>query len=361
MIEKGLGGARLSVGRGVSELLQGAWRKVPPPLALGAAEVEALVPVLNRVSLEGLAWWRIRTSALAETPTGAKLRQGYVTQSIVAVTATQRVYSIVVKLRQEGIEPIVFKGWSLFVHYAEPGLRPAGDVDLAVAPHEADRAVRVLLDLGTPPHMVDVHPGLADAAHAAFIPGARWDEVLGRSRVRTLGGTEVKLLSAEDELVVLCIHCVRHLVRRPIWLCDIAAALETRPAEFDWARVASTAPYASWILYAVLLAERLVGANLAGTPFAGRGGELPQWLVEDVLSRWSVPPPQNKMVHDSILRVWREPSRWGDAARVRLPNKLAATLDFYGGLDERFLERYQARWLWEKVRAFVMRGMKDEG
>lgn len=349
------GNARTLLGQQMGELARRAWREVPPALEMDEATLTALVPVVSWAQLNAMVRWKIRKSPLAKSVVGRELRQDYLKQSLSAATATHRVYLFVTALRKAGIEPIVFKGWSLFPYYAEQGLRPAGDVDLAVPPHEGVRALQVLTELGVGKNVVDVHPGLADPDHAAFIPNADWEDLLTRSRVRVVGGAQVRLLSAEDELQVLCIHGMRHLLWRPIWLVDIAAALEHHPKEMDWKRACATPPYASWILYAALLAERLVGANLEGTPFAGRGDELPEWLVQDVLLRWSAPPVKAKVVYDSILSVWREPSRWGDAARVRLPNKLAATLDSYGGLDERFLARYQVRWFWRRLAAFAGR------
>lgn len=339
----------------LAKILRGAWRATPPPLDFTESELASVLPLLKHGHLHALAWWRIRGSLLAKTSVGSTIHQEYVTQSILAATATHRVHMFVSELRAHDIEAIVFKGWAVFAHYAEPGLRPAGDVDLAVAPQDAPRAVEILKRFGAGPTEMDVHPGLDDPAHAAYIPGARWEELLARSETRKIGGLDVRVLNPEDELQVLCIHCIRHFGRRPIWLTDIAAALEARPTDMDWARVLSKPPYASWILYAVLLAHELLGANLAGTPFAVRTKELPAWLVRDVLERWTDEGVQRPMLHDSILQVWRSPSRWGDAARARLPNQFEAAVDFHGGLDERFLARYQMRAAWRRLASFSRR------
>jgi hypothetical protein len=342
----------------VARIMRGAWRTTPPPPDFSENDLDATKELLDRGGLNGLAWWRIRGSPLALSGAGKRLRGEYVTQSVRAAVASHRVLTYVSALEAEHIPSIVFKGWTLFPYYAEPGLRPAGDVDLAVAPEQARRAVQILRALGAGPVERDVHAGLADRAHSAFIPERTWNDLLERSVVRELGPTTVRVLSPEDELQLLCIHFIRHLAARPIWLTDIAAAVEHRPAVFDWARLASTPPYASWIASAILLAHALVGANLEGTPFATRTDELPSWLVGDVLKRWSTKPVPSIMVNDSILVLWNKPSRWGEAARTRLPNRLAAIMRYDGGLDERFLARYQARWLWEMVTEFGRRNMQ---
>jgi hypothetical protein len=346
-----------ATGLRLSKLLYGAWRAEPPPPDFSQADLEIIARHLVEAQLTGLAWWRIRQTPFAKTKTGASLRAHYVAQSIGAARATHRVHQYVSALRAHGIEAIVFKGWALFPHYSEPGLRPSGDVDIAVAPHEADRAVNILSELGATPVQVDVHPGLQDPAHAAYIPNTTWEELVQRSRLVQIGNVEVRVLSPEDELQVVCIHCLRHFAGRPIWLCDIAAVVETRPANFDWTRCLSQPPYSSWITYSILLAHRLLGANIEHTPLAARTNDLPEWLVRDVLARWANPNPMEKRVNTSLFELWREPTRWAEAMRVRLPNLLAATLDYYGALDEPFLARYQVRSLFRNMTNFARRNV----
>lgn len=351
---------KLAHGRRMSRLLQGAWRQTPPPVETTAAELEPLVKHFVDAGLAGLIWWRIRTSPVARTPTGAHLREHYVAQSIRSTRSVHSVYRYVSTLRRHDIESIVFKGWALFPHYAEPGLRPPGDVDLVVEPHEGDRAFEVLSELGATKVDVDVHHGLNDPAHAAYIPDSTWHTLLGRSRTARIGELDVRVLSPEDAFQVVCIHCIRHFAARPLWLSDVAALIETAPPDFDWTRALSHPPYSSWIIVTMLLAHRLLGANLQGTPIANRSDSLPHWLEQDVLSRWIDPLPFTKRIHPSLFRLWREPSQWGDAVRVRLPNRLVATMEYYGSLDEPFLARYQMRALWRNMTGFAKRKASGE-
>jgi hypothetical protein len=106
-----------------------------------------------------------------------------------------------------------------------------------------------------------------------------------------------------------------------------------------------------------LLAHKLLGANIDNTPLAGRVHELPAWLERDVLTRWADPRALDQVVHPSIRRLWREPSRWQAAVRARIPNRFAATLEYQASLDEPLLARYQFMYLVRSVRAFARRNM----
>lgn len=56
-----------------------------------------------------------------------------------------------------------------------------------------------------------------------------WD----RRVVRRIGGAEVPVLSAEDRLLMLCVHGSRHHWERLGWVCDIAELLQRQPIDWD--------------------------------------------------------------------------------------------------------------------------------
>jgi hypothetical protein len=242
----------------------------------------------------------------------------------------------------------------VFPHYAEAGLRTAGDVDLAVAPDKAGLARQILDDLGATRVDVDVHPGLNDPDHAAYIPGAAWEDLVAHSQRIPLRDIEVRCLGPEDELVLLCIHFMRHTGIRPMWLCDVAAALESRPPNFDWGRGLSRPPYRSWIAGVLFLANELLGADLSGVPLDTRDAP-PRRLKDMVLSRWGgLGRPENE-VRESILQLWRNPSRWPGAVRERVPDPVAATIEFHGSLNDPLVLRYQLRYLLRTLTRFARR------
>src|SRR5260370_20277806 len=55
-----------------------------------------------------------------------------------------------------------------------------------------------------------------------------------------LDARKAPALSLEDELVLICIHGAKHFWERLMWIADVAA-LVSRQAGIDWARVADSA------------------------------------------------------------------------------------------------------------------------
>src|SRR5207248_9355203 len=116
------------------------------------------------------------------------------------------------------------------------------------------------------------------------------EELYARSRLFALGEVEVRVPGAADHLRLLCLHWLRHHAWRPLWLCDIAAALEQRGAEFAWAvALRGTRRQREWITCALALAQQLLGADVSETPIAARARRLPHWLARTVLKQWCLP------------------------------------------------------------------------
>ena len=163
-------------------------------------------------------------------------------------------------LRAVGVEPLLAKGWAAVRLYPEPGLRPYGDIDLWVRPEQHPVALAALSGPAGQRCRVDLHDRFAQL-------DCTWQDVYERSRLEQLGEVEVRLLGAEDHLRLICIHMLGHGAWRPVWLCDIAAAVESLPEDFDWARCLHGHPRrAQWIVCAIGLARQVLGARCGGGP-----------------------------------------------------------------------------------------------
>src|SRR5205823_7319953 len=130
---------------------------------------------------------------------------------------------------------------------------------------------------GAPPGHVDLHTDFSPGQRGhALMKDCRVDELYDRSQLVPLGGAEVRVLGPEDHLRFLCLHLLGHGAWRPLWLCDIAVALEARPPDFDWDHCLGGDPRRSdWVACSLGVAHQLLGARVDDTPIAERAQRLP--------------------------------------------------------------------------------------
>jgi hypothetical protein len=234
-------------------------------------------------------------------------------------------------LRTSGIEPILIKGWAIARAYAETGLRPSGDIDLCL-PAEQNHAARELMNSKQcEEYLVDLdHRVVRQFGELSF------DELYQRSGLVPLDGAEIRTLCAEDHLRILCLHLLKHGGWRPLWLCDIAAALESRSGSFDWDRcLGRNQRWGDWIACTIGLAKRLLDAELGDLPaqVRDRVDNLPRWLVPSVLKAWSAPFPPKLPAFTLQMKDggWRRGIV--SALRRRWPDPIQATVDANGRFD----------------------------
>lgn len=189
-------------------------------------------------------------------------------------------------LNRRGIAAGALKGPVLADRiHPDPGLRPAGDLDLLVGERRLSEAADALAAEGYrvlperygrrhPHHLSLVHPErppieLHDRPESGFGARLSGEDALSRASPRFLpGGAEVRVLSPEDELVALCVHAAGHLFERRGWLHDLLLFLDVQP-DLDWRLVAERARIAR-CRPAVAYALREV---------RGLGGRVPDELV----------------------------------------------------------------------------------
>jgi hypothetical protein len=232
-------------------------------------------------------------------------------------------------LRSAGVEPILVKGWAIARHYPEPGLRPYGDLDLCVRPEQYLRAEEVLHSQEGENVSVDLHAGFTKLDERDL------DDLYENSELVKLGDVPVRVLGPEDHLRVLCVHLLRHGAWRPLWLCDIGAAVEFRPAGFDWDRcLGSKRRLSDWVACTIGLAHELLGAKVDDTPVAERAKHLPGWLVPTVLEQWKTPFPTFQASGSEPMATYlRRPAGVLQALRKRWPNAIEATIGVKGPLN----------------------------
>ncbi len=274
-----------ATGELVAAMLAGAWLSKPPAFHLSVAELENIVPLLLPTGAGALGWWRVRDSELQSSPAGEQLHQAYRLYTLDSRINKSRIEKVFAHLRSVGVEPILIKGWAAARYYPEHGLRPYGDIDICVRSRDYQIAERALASLDTLKLNLDLHSGFAKF-------GLRREEDLyARSELTTIGETEVRILGAEDHLRVVSYHLMREGAWRPLWLVDVAAALEARPRDFDWAYCLGEKRQARPVVVAISLAHLLLGAKIERIPEAHRLNKTPRWLIPAVLNEWGAPKP----------------------------------------------------------------------
>jgi hypothetical protein len=233
----------------------------------------------------GLAWRRIRGTALAATDAGRRLRQARLVIAAEGANRQSQLERLIAPDCLGGVDPILFKGWSNARLFPEPALRPFSDFDLFVPP---ERRTEAVLAYGAiPPIPADRFIPVDLQTEWVDFPDRTAAEIRERTRVVPIGGSRVRILGPEDALRLTCLHFLRHSGSNPLWLCDVAVMLENIPAEFNWEYcLAGQRRRTEWMLAVIRLANQVLGASVSRCPREKLPSSVPFWMVKTVLSLW---------------------------------------------------------------------------
>ncbi|MFL6337285.1 MAG: nucleotidyltransferase family protein [Pyrinomonadaceae bacterium] len=316
----------------LAEALAGSWRVSPPGPELSCEELARVVPLLEGSGASALAWWKVRGSALEGCAAAESLRQSYRRQTLQSALQEWEVEHVFGLLRTNGVEPVLLKGWAAAVLYPERGLRPTGDIDLCVRPERYEAARAALWGPGR------LGTSVTDLKHdcKALSGAGGWDALYARTRLVDLNGSRIRLLGREDQLRFLCLHLLRHSGYRPVWLCDVAAALESAPADFDWeVALGDDALRRNWVACVIDLARGLLGARRGGMPEEAQTTRAPSWLVAEVLRQWERPTTADHLPREPMAVSLRHPARALPALLGRWPDPIEALVGLNQPFDER--------------------------
>jgi hypothetical protein len=247
---------------------------------------QALEPLLAS-GAAGLAWRRLQKTDLSQSEPASELQQAYRHQWVQAMLHREEINYVFGALSAAKLDALLVKGWAVARLYPELGLRPYGDLDICFRADQYERGCEVIASLDQTRINLDLHRGISK------LDSRSMDRLLAAAETVKHDRVSLTVLSAEDHLRVLCTHALRHGLWRPLWLCDIAAAVEARPRDFDWKRcLGDDSRVADWITCALGLSAVLLGANISDTPARGREASMPRWLVSRVLKNWSRPDPE---------------------------------------------------------------------
>lgn len=226
-------------------------------------------------------------------------------------------------LRREGIEPILIKGWVAARNYPDSVPRFFGDIDLAVAGSEYERAKSIIAAerLGG----IDLHRELR------HLDTLEWARLFENSEIVDLDNEGIRILSAEDHFRILCVHWLTNGGENRERLWDVVYAVRNRPSNFDWAKcVGVVSPTRRrWIITTVGIAHKYMGLELDGIPFAEEAKALPAWITRCLEKEWA----RNVEIRGLESQL-RNPRSLLQQIRKRIPpNPIQSTILCEGDLD----------------------------
>jgi hypothetical protein len=131
------------------------------------------------------------------------------------------------------------------------------------------------------------------------------------------------------------VHMLREGAWRPLWMCDVAAAVEAAGANFDWdCCLTADRRLAGWINCAIRAAHELLDADISGTPAAHLTKPLPRWLVPTILKEWASRRPSMPERHRAPMAYLRSPAGILKGLRHRWPNTIEATVVVRGPFND---------------------------
>lgn len=321
---------RLRKGSLVATVLSGAWRTSSfPPLVFSDVELDEVTPLLCGSGAAALAWRRLANTGLRDTSSAQVLHQTYRLQSLQAEILERKVEKVFRLLRQSRVDAVLAKGWvAAAAIYSDTALRPYSDIDICVRAEHFDLAERVFSGSESNDCSIDLHKRFYEFKDRTV------DEIFARSELVPLGEERIRTLGPEDHLALLCVHFLKHGAWRPLWLCDIGAAIESLPESFNWdVCLGRNKTRARWIMAAIALAVRLLGAETDNLPITAQAMNSPAWLVDNVLRQWADPFPNHQapMNHPvPMTHLLRHPSGLFEGLRQRWPNAIIATVSVDG-------------------------------
>jgi hypothetical protein len=220
-----------------------------------------------------------------------RLKEHYLATSRQNLILTGELLRLLRLFDAHGIPSIPYKGPALAVMaYRDLTLRSFDDLDILV--HKADvmKAKEVLISQGYEPTfplkrvqekaylespfeysnlfgrgdslgIIDLH-WTVEPEYLTFAPST--EQLWERLQLVDLEGFPIQTLSADDMLLFLCIHGTKHRWEKLIWLCDLAAFIQTC-GQIDWQRVmdrVETLGIKRMVSLSLLLARDLLNVNL---------------------------------------------------------------------------------------------------
>jgi hypothetical protein len=251
--------------------------------------------------------------------------------------------------RSNLIEATLIKGYAAARNYPPGHYRPFGDIDLAVSADDYPKALELLKAPEVRKLGIDLHRELR---HLDTLP---FDQVLERSEIIDIEGTEVRIPCAEDHLRIMAVHWLNDGGQYRERLYDIYYAVQNRPAGFDWDRCLGVVSPTRrrWVNTAIGLTHKYLDLYIDDLPFAEEAKDIPEWITRCVEREWAT-----EVRLRPLHVVWRRPRILLQQIKKRIPpNPIQATIETEGEFDAGPRIRYQigsvAKRIWPSIKRVV--------
>src|SRR4051812_38769542 len=116
----------------LAALLTGSWRAKPATELPAADVISPIVPQLLYSGTAALIWWRLQSVTPQLGNVLSPFEQAYTYYTVRAAFHEAQAQRVFAFFRAHAIEPVLVKGWTIGRRYPAKGLRPYGDIDLAI-------------------------------------------------------------------------------------------------------------------------------------------------------------------------------------------------------------------------------------
>lgn len=328
--------ANRKAGRQIARVLSGAWRVELPASPPALDDLKAVRSQLLATGAGPLTWRRVREAPFAGERSLVELRNAHRLSALNVGVHASEIARVVGGLRSRGLRPLLVKGWAIARHYPDPALRPYGDLDLLLPPDEWEEAARMLETLASPHHSLEIH--LAGEGTYRVLPPSEWSTALERCESIELHGIEIEVPAPEDHFRILSAHLLAHGAWRPLWLCDLAVALESGAGDWNWDYLLrGPAAMAGWLEVCLRLPGELLGAELPEMPQELLQRPLPAWIGNTVLEQWGAGTggSRREVLSLAFLKHVAARGRLRDELLGHWPNPLQAAFERHAPVTPR--------------------------
>ncbi len=277
-----------------------------------------------------------------------QMQSRYTANALRNLRLTGELVRVLAQCEAAGIVAVPLKGAVLAQQlYGDVALREFLDLDLLVHPRDLDRMAALLQSCGyvsvpSPNESGDerifLHEGKRAYVEVRGRLFAHWqlprsfsldfDSLSARLGTMTFVGRRIGILSAEDRVLVLCVHGCSHLWQRLAWIADVAELLRNSH-DVDWPQALQRAR--------ALGVERMVYLGL--------------WLASALLAA-ELPEPVRQAIDENEMRTLKQLAGhvegWMFAAEG-VEIGLVEETRFFIAVRERWRDKLPYAWLYAKA------------